>query len=218
LTGAHVHPDTARRHTEAAGAMRVAHETAEAARILREHPDPLCTSDTLLSRVDGTMIPLVHGQWTEVRTLAVGEVQPATPTAAGPVVRTARRSHFSRRVDSSTFSDLATLELHWRGIAGARRVGVVVDGTDWCQTFVDDPYPDTVRILDLPHAAAHVTPIVARATEVNVRLPAATLAVAGVTLPPEDPMAWCQVRKYVGPAVLLPALRATIAAQPTNQS
>lgn len=103
FTGAHVHPDTARRRTEAAGAVLVAHETAEAARILREHPAPPCTPDTLIFSVDGAMIPLVHGQWTEVRTLAVGEVQPAKQTADGPVVRTTKLSYFSRRVMMAQF-------------------------------------------------------------------------------------------------------------------
>src|SRR5262245_19485733 len=40
FTGATVHTDTARRRSEAAGAALLAHETAEAARILREHPSP----------------------------------------------------------------------------------------------------------------------------------------------------------------------------------
>lgn len=217
FTGAHVHPDTARRRAEAAGAVLVAHETAEAARVLREHPAPPCAPDTLLFSVDGAMIPLVHGQWTEVRTLAVGEVQPAEQNADGSVVRTTNLSYFSRRVESSTFGELATLELHRRGIEGARRVGAVVDGADWCQRFVDYQYAEAVRILDFPHAAEHLTPIAANAAEVNVRLPAATLAAAGVTLPPEDPKAWCQVLKQAGPAALLPALRSTVAAQPDKQ-
>ena len=153
FTGAEVHPDTARRRTEAAGAALVAHETTEATRILHEHPAPPCTPDTLLLRVDGAMIPLVHGQWTEVRTLAVGEVQPPRTTPDGPVVVTTNRSYFSRRVDSTTFGDLATGELHRRGIAGARRVGAVVDGAGWCQTFVDLHDPEAVRILDFAHAA-----------------------------------------------------------------
>ncbi len=74
-----------------------------------------------------------------------------------------------------------------------------------------------MRILDFAHAAAHLTPIAARAAAVNVQLAAATLAAAGVTLPPEEPKAWCQTLKQAGPAALLPALRATVAAQPTNQ-
>ena len=62
FTGAHVHADTARARTEAAGALLVAYETAEATRILREHPAPPCTPDRLVISVDGAMIPLVHGQ------------------------------------------------------------------------------------------------------------------------------------------------------------
>src|SRR5262245_15700456 len=45
FTGAQVHPDTARQRTEAAGAALVAFETAQAARLLREHPAPPCTPD-----------------------------------------------------------------------------------------------------------------------------------------------------------------------------
>jgi hypothetical protein len=217
FTGAQVHADTARRRTEAAGAVLVAHETAEAARILREHPAPPTTPDTLVFSVDGAMIPLVHGQWTEVRTLAVGEVQPAEQTTDGPVVRTTKVSYFSRRVESRTFGELATLELHRRGIEGARRVGAVVDGADWCQTFVDYQYAEAVRILDFPHAAEHVTPIAATAAAVGVQVPAATLASAGVTLPPDDPSVWSHILKRAGPDAIMPALRATVAAQPTNQ-
>lgn len=60
--GAQVHADTARRRTEAAGALLVAHETDEAARILRTHPAPPCAPDTLVLSVDVAMVPLVHGQ------------------------------------------------------------------------------------------------------------------------------------------------------------
>jgi hypothetical protein len=127
------------------------------------------------------MIPLVHGQWTEVRTLAVGAVQPAKQTADGSVVRTTNLSYFSRRTDSTSFRELATLELHRRGIEAARRVGAVVDGADWCRTFVDYQYAEAVRILDVAHAAEHVTPIAATAAAVGVQAPAATRASAGVT-------------------------------------
>jgi hypothetical protein len=132
FTGASVHADTAGQRTETAGSVLVAYQTAEAARILHEHPAPPCTPDSLVISVDGAMVPLVHGQWTEVRTLAVGEVQPPRATATGPVVHTSSLSYFSRRTESATFGELATLELHRRGIEGARRVGAVVDGALWC--------------------------------------------------------------------------------------
>ncbi|MFV9506049.1 MAG: hypothetical protein AB4911_15965 [Oscillochloridaceae bacterium umkhey_bin13] len=196
--------------------MLVASEADEATRILREHPDPPMQPDTLLLSVDGAMIPLVHGQWTEVRTLVVGEVQPATPAPNGSGIHTTSLSYFSRRTDSTTFSDLATGELHRRGIEVARRVGAVVDGADWCQTFVSYHYPEAVRILDFPHAAEHLAPIAATAASMGVSLPPATLTAAGITLPPEDPNAWSQVLKLVGPDAIMPAVRATVAAQPTN--
>jgi hypothetical protein len=204
FTGAQVHADTARQRTEAAGAVLVAYETAEAARILREHPAPPCTPDRLVISVDGAMIPLVHGQWTEVRTLAVGEVQPPQATSTGPVVHTTTLSYFSRRTDSATFGELATLELHRRGIEGARRVGAVVDGAVWCQSFVDLHYPEAVRILDFAHAAEYLTAI------------AQTTGADGPLLSPVQLVELRHALKHDGPAAVVPQLRTLVATQPTN--
>lgn len=204
FTGAQVHADTARARTEAAGAVLLAYETAEAARIVREHPAPPCTPDSLLLSVDGAMIPLVHGQWTEVRTLAVGEVQPPVASPAGPVVHTTNLSYFSRRSDSTTFGDLATLELHRRGIEGARRVGAVVDGAVWCQSFVDLHYPEAVRILDFAHAAEYLTAI------------AQTSGADGPLLSPSQLVELRHALKHDGPASVLPQLGALVATQEAN--
>jgi hypothetical protein len=204
FTGATVHADTARQRTETAGRMLVAYETAEAARILHEHPAPPCTPDSLILSVDGAMIPLVHGQWTEVRTLAVGEVQPPIASPAGPLVHTTSLSYFSRRTDSATFGELATLELHRRGIEGARRVGAVVDGAIWCQSFVDLHAPEAVRILDFAHAAEYLTTI------------AQTSGVDGSLLSPSQLVALRHALKHDGPAAVLPLLRTLVATQPTN--
>lgn len=204
FTGAQLHPDTARQRTEAAGAVLVAYETREAARILREQPAPPCTPDSLLVSVDGAMIPLVHGQWTEARTLAVGEVQPPEATADGPVVHTTNLSYFSRRTDSTTFGELATLELHRRGIEAARRVGAVVDGAVWCQSFVDLHYPEAVRILDFAHAAEYLT-VIAQTTGTN-----------GPLLSPAQLVELRHTLKHDGPASVLPLLRTLVATQPSN--
>ena len=204
FTGAHVHPDTARQRTEAAGVALVAYETQEAARILHEHPAPPCTPDTLVVSVDGAMVPLLHGQWTEVRTLAVGEVQPPVATADGPVVHSTNLSYFSRRTDSTTFGDLATLELHRRGLEGARRVGAVVDGALWCQSFVELHASEAVRILDFAHAAEYLTAI------------AQTSGVAGPLLSPARLAELRHALKHAGPAAVLPSLRTLVATQPTN--
>jgi len=157
FTGATVHADTARRRSEAAGAVLLAHENAEAARIVREHPTPPPGPDTLVFSVDGAMVPIVGGQWKEVRTLAVGAVQPPRDTSDGVVIETSEVSYFSRLTDSDRFAELAVLELHRRGIETAQRVGAVVDGAEWCQSFIDYQYAEAVRILDHPHAAEHIT-------------------------------------------------------------
>jgi hypothetical protein len=204
FTGATVHADTARQRTETAGSVLVAYETAEAARILHEHPAPPCTPDSLIFSVDGAMIPLVHGQWTEVRTLAVGEVQPPIASPAGSVVHTTSLSYFSRRTESATFGELATLELHRRGMEGARRVGAVVDGAIWCQSFVDLHAPEAVRILDFAHAAEYLTAI------------AQTSGVHGSLLSPLQLVELRHALKHAGPAAVLPLLRTLVATQPMN--
>ena len=157
FTGTTVHADTARRRTEGAGAVLLAYESAEAERILREHPTPPPGPDTLLFSVDGAMVPIVGGQWMEVRTLAVGEVQPPRATPDEVLIQTTNLSYFSRLTDSSSFAEQALLELHRRGIETARRVGAVVDGAEWCQSFIDYQYPEALRILDHAHAAEHIT-------------------------------------------------------------
>lgn len=203
-TGTTVHADTARRQTEAAGAVLVAHETAEAARILQTYPDSPPGPDTLVASVDGAMVPLVGGQWKDVRTLAVGAVQPPRARPAGPIIQTTDLSYFSRLTDSTTFADLALLELHRRGIARAGRVGAVVDGADWCQGFIDYHCPEAVRMLDLPHAAEHRTAI------------GQTTGPNGPLLTPADQQRLRQALRDAGPDGVLAELRLLVAACPPD--
>jgi len=202
FTGATLHADTARRRTEAAGAVLLAHQTAEAARILRTHPAPPPGPDTLVFSVDAAMVPIVGGQWMEVRTLAVGQVQPPRMTSEGPLIQTTQLSYFSRLTDSTTFAELAVLELHRRGIATAGRVGAVVDGAEWCQSFIDYQYADAVRILDLPHAAEHITLFGQIATP------------TGPLVSPSECARLRHALKHDGPDRVLAELRALVAAHP----
>ena len=105
---------------------------------------------------------------------------------------------------STTFGDLATLELHRRGIAGARWVGAVVDGAVWCQSFVDLHYPEAVRILDFAHAAEYLTAI------------AQTTGADGPLLSPVQLVELRHALKHAGPAAVMPQLRTLVATQPTN--
>jgi hypothetical protein len=144
------------RITEAAGAAYVAVQTAEAQQIERELPAaPAGPAKQFLS-VDGAMVPLVGGIWAEVKTLVIGEVQPARLVAGEPVVQTTQLSYFSRLAEAETFQRLALVETQRRGVETAGLVAAVTDGAEWCQKFVDHHRSDAVRILDFPHAGEHL--------------------------------------------------------------
>ena len=134
-------------------------QAAAVATILRDYPEPPAGPERLVFHVDGAMVPLRHGAWGEVKTLAVGAVAPPIEEAGEVVVHTRELSYFSRLTDSTTFAEAATGELHRRGVTTAGRVGVVVDGAEWIQGFIDLHAPQAVRILDFPHAAEYVTAI-----------------------------------------------------------
>lgn len=158
-TQVEIHRTTASRITEAAGATAVARETAEAERILRTHPLAPQGPERLILSVAGAMVPLVHGQWAEVRTLAVGEPLVSTSADGQQELQATRLSYFSRLTDSASFAELATVEIQRRGVETAGQIGAVVDGAEWCQTFLDLHAPQALRILDFPHAAGYVDAI-----------------------------------------------------------
>ena len=147
---------TAERSTEAAGAAYVAWQTAEVKRIEKELPTPPKGPERQFLSVDGAMVPLVGGKWTEVKTLALGEVLPPVEIKGETVIRTDKLSYFSRLTDSETFQRLSLVETHRRGVETASVVGAVTDGADWIPEFIDFHRPDAVRILDFPHAAEHL--------------------------------------------------------------
>ena len=93
------------------------------------------------------MVPLRgKAAWAEAKTLAIGTVTRRTTPTSGPDVTGV--SYFSRLADHQTFTRLATVETHRRGVETAGVVCGVVDGADWCQQFFDTHRPDAVRILD----------------------------------------------------------------------
>jgi hypothetical protein len=149
LKGVSVSAATARRRTEADGAVYAALQDAEATRVVVTAPQPPAGPPVQQLSVDGAMVPLVDGSWREVRTLAIGTVVPGRQPGT---VRCEDLSYFSRLVDAATFTTLATGEVHRRGVETAGRVAGVVDGAEWCQSFVDVHRPDAVRILDFAHA------------------------------------------------------------------
>jgi hypothetical protein len=150
---------TAERVTEAAGAAYVAFQTAEVVRIERELPAPPAGPAQLFMSVDGAHVPLVGGDWAEVKTLVIGVVEPPKVVKGETVIRTAKHSYFSRLIDSDTFQRLALVETQRRGVETAGAVGFVTDGSEWLQKFADHHRSDAVRILDLPHAGEHIAAV-----------------------------------------------------------
>jgi hypothetical protein len=144
--------ETARRLTERAGAALVAQETASVEQLEQHWPAPVAPPTLHQVSVDGAMVPLVHGEWAEVKTLAIGRVVPR-----GGEPHATELSYFSRLADAETFRRLAWAETHRRGITLAPQVCAVVDGAEWCQAFLTRHCPDAVRILDFPHAAGYVS-------------------------------------------------------------
>jgi hypothetical protein len=144
------------RQTEAAGAAYVSMQNEQADRIEREAPEALPGSDQLVMSADGAMVPLRDGEWAEVKTLAIGEVQPAVIKQKERVVRTRYISYFSRLVNAEQFERLTLVEMHRRGIEKSRQVAAVMDGADWLQSFVTYHRPDAVRILDFAHAGQRI--------------------------------------------------------------
>ena len=154
--GAAVGEATARRLTEAAGAAYVAEQTAAAEELAATRPAPPAGPPVQQLSADGAMVPLVGGDWGEVKMLAIGTVAAARGADGTPAVRTGEVSYFARMADHEAFGRLASVETHRRGTETAGTVVAVADGADWVQGLVDLHRPDAVRVLDFPHAVEHL--------------------------------------------------------------
>ncbi len=150
---------TSQHYTEEAGAAYEQIQT-EAVEYLERQMPPACEgAEKMQISADGAMVPLLHGVWAEVRTLVIGEVQPAVEEKGQRVVHTQNLSYFSRKVSAQEFGRLALVEMQRRGVENARQVAAVMDGADWEQSFVDFHCPAALRILDFAHAAEHLNQI-----------------------------------------------------------
>jgi hypothetical protein len=150
---------TVERITEAAGAAYVQIQEQEVERLERATPAPPTGVAKQFLSVDGAFVPLVGGEWVEVKTMVIGEVLPPVQRRGETVIETHNLSYFSRLADSDTFQRLALVETHRRGVECAGQVGAVTDGAEWIQAFVDFHRPDALRILDFPHAGERVAKI-----------------------------------------------------------
>lgn len=156
LLGLQISEASVRRLSERAGASYVAVQEEEVARLEHELPAAPAGPALQLLSVDGAMVPLVGQQWTEVKTLALGEVKQEFNRQGERVIRAEELSYFSRCSEASVFARQALCETYRRGLERAARVSAVTDGAEWAQRFIDYHRVDAVRILDFPHAAAHL--------------------------------------------------------------
>jgi hypothetical protein len=194
LTGVTVSRETVRRLTEAAGAAQVAVE-AEA---LRQVPrtDGADPADGVVQQLsaDGAMVPLLHGLWAEVRTLALGTVGWEWGPK-GREVHAHEVSYFSRLCRAEDFIDWVALPLHQRGTYRAQTVVAVSDGAGWLQDLISAHRPDAVRILDFPHAAEYLSRVAQAAFGTGSRDAAVWLD------------EWLPTLKTTNPEVVLAAIR-----------
>lgn len=173
FTGVQISEATARRHTYHMGKAALAVQNAQA-----ESPSPALTSapdpqEKLIVSPDGAMVPLVGGQWAEVKTVVVGKVERARPDEP---VHSTQLSYFSRMLTAQTFTEQASGELLRRGVDRGKQVCAVMDGAEWIDGFLDYQCPDAVRILDFAHAAEYVSDIGQLAQAAGSVLPSDWLA------------------------------------------
>ena len=142
---------TVRRHTYEVGKAALAVQTTQ-----RSQPSEAEPTGKLIVSPDGAMVSLLKGVWAEVKTVAVGEVEPAK---SGESVHSTKLSYFSRMLEVETFTEQATGELQRRGVDQASEVCAVMDGAEWIDGFLDWQCADAVRILDFAHAAEYVSAI-----------------------------------------------------------
>lgn len=150
---------TARRYAEAAGAAYEAYQEAEVGRLERETPMAPPGPKKMFFSADGAMVPLVGGEWTEVKTLTIGEIEAPLWEQGEWVVHSREHSYFSRKAEASDFQRLALVETHRRGVENAEVIAAVTDGAEWEQRFIDFHCPQAVRILDFPHAGQRVSQV-----------------------------------------------------------
>lgn len=158
--GTRITHDTVRRLTEAAGDawwqleltlvtdLETAARTPFAAPVVVPEAQPLPPGQAAILELDGAMVPLVHGEWAEARTLVIG-------TQAGDTTTALR--YVSQLAPAATFSRTVLGELARRGVAA--HPGPVValsDGAVWIQELLDLHGPQAVRVRDIMHAAGYL--------------------------------------------------------------
>ena len=159
FTQTHLSEASVQRYTESVGLAYEAVQLAEVERIERDWPEVPEGAAKLLVSADGAMVPLVGGEWSEVKTVVVSEVGEVIEADGKSAVWTHQHSYFSRLSDAQTFQRLSLGEITRRCLEKASQIAAVNDGAEWIQGFVDYHCPEAVRILDFAHAAERICQI-----------------------------------------------------------
>lgn len=177
LLGVQVSEPTVRRLTERAGALvetvqEEARRQADGARPAEEGTSR--ADQKLVVSGDGAFVPLLGGQWAEVKMLAIGEVKPASARAQarGQEVEVEKLSSVARLASAEQFAESVTGELSRRGVPLTQQVAAVSDGAEWLQTLFELQCPQARRILDFPHAAQRLGSIATQAAHAGHPVPA----------------------------------------------
>jgi hypothetical protein len=152
----HVSEPTTRRRTQKWGAAYVEVQEEEVQRIERALPPPPAGPAKMLLSADGAMVPLVGGEWQEVKTVVLGVIGDPVWEQGEWQVHASELSYFSRLMEAEPFARAALVETQRRGVETASQVVAVTDGAVWEQGFIDYHRDDAARVLDFPHAAGCV--------------------------------------------------------------
>ncbi|GCF12054.1 hypothetical protein KDI_56180 [Dictyobacter arantiisoli] len=149
LLGVHVSRSTAWRHCLSVGeaSLQIQDEQAHPLSVLPEEP----ASAKLVMSTDGAFVPLQHGQWSEVKLVAIAQVEARQDQA-----HQVGLSYFARMQEAPRFAELASSEIRRRGVERAEQVAAIQDGAEWVQGFVRSHRRDALRILDFAHAAQRI--------------------------------------------------------------
>lgn len=202
MLGVEISCATARRCAEHHGKLYEDVDTTAVTAIETQLPDPPQGPSKQLLSVDGAYVPLVHGQWVEVKTLTIGVIEEPVLEKGEWVVHSTGLSYFSRWAEADIFARLALVETQRRGVETAERVISPTDGAVWIQGFLDYHRRDAERILDFGHAAEYVARIGRVVGEPDSAAFQAWLSCNLHTL------------KHEGGTAVLPELRAQVTAHP----
>lgn len=151
-TGTRVSPATIRRLTQASGAVLRQLELDFTGRVAAgTAPASPAAHDPVQLSVDGSMVPLLGGEWREVRLAAIGQLRRG---ADGP--QATDLSYTATLGTAEAFGQEALGEVFRRGLDQAPTVVTVNDGAPWIQGFVELHCPQAIRILDFAHAAGYL--------------------------------------------------------------